>query len=36
MPLPQLFGSVFLSTTVSAVVLALLTPPIKRLMVGVK
>ena len=36
MPLPQLFGSVFLSTTLSAVVLALLTPPIKRLMAGVK
>jgi proton-dependent oligopeptide transporter, POT family len=36
MPLPQLFGAVFLSTTLSAVVLALLTPPIKRLMAGVK
>jgi POT family proton-dependent oligopeptide transporter len=35
MPLPQLFGAVFLSTTVSAVVLALLTPSIKRLMAGV-
>jgi proton-dependent oligopeptide transporter, POT family len=36
MPLPQLFGAVCLSTTLSAVVLALLTPPIKRLMAGVK
>ena len=36
MPLPPLFGAVFLSTTVSAVLLALLTPPIKRLMAGVK
>ncbi len=36
MPLPQLFGAVFLSTTLSGVVLALLTRPIKRLMAGVK
>jgi len=36
MPLPQLFGAVFLSTTLSGVVLALLTPPIKRLMAGVR
>jgi POT family proton-dependent oligopeptide transporter len=36
MPLPQLFGAVCLSTTLSAVVLALLTRPIKRLMAGVK
>ena len=36
MPLPQLFGAVFLSTTLSAAALALLTPPIKRLMAGVK
>jgi POT family proton-dependent oligopeptide transporter len=36
MPLPQLFGAVFLSTTVSAALLALLTPPIKRLMAGVR
>ncbi|HEY2946277.1 MAG TPA: peptide MFS transporter [Vicinamibacteria bacterium] len=36
MPLPQLFGAVFLSTTLSAVVLAMLTPPIKRLMAGVR
>ena len=35
MPLPQLFGAVALSTTVSAVLLALLTPSIKRLMAGV-
>jgi POT family proton-dependent oligopeptide transporter len=35
MPLPQLFGAVFLTTTLSAVVLAVLTPPIKRLMSGV-
>jgi len=35
MPLPQLFGAVFLATTLSAVLLALLTPPIKRLMAGV-
>jgi len=36
MPLPQLFGAVFLSTTVSAALLALLTPSIKRLMAGVR
>jgi proton-dependent oligopeptide transporter, POT family len=35
MPLPQLFGAVFLATTLSAVLLAMLTPPIKRLMAGV-
>ncbi|PYQ13400.1 MAG: MFS transporter [Acidobacteria bacterium] len=35
MPLPRLFGAVFLTTTLSAVVLAVLTPPIKRLMAGV-
>ena len=35
MPLPQLFGAVFLTTTLSAVVLALVTPSIKRLMAGV-
>jgi POT family proton-dependent oligopeptide transporter len=35
-PLPKLFGAVFVTTTVSAVLLALLTPPIKRLMAGVK
>jgi POT family proton-dependent oligopeptide transporter len=35
MPLPQLFGAVFLTTTVSAVLLALLTRPIKKLMAGV-
>jgi len=35
MPLPQLFGAVFLSTTLSAVLLALLTRPIKKLMAGV-
>jgi POT family proton-dependent oligopeptide transporter len=35
MPLPQLFGAVFLTTTLSGVVLALVTPSIKRLMAGV-
>jgi len=35
MPLPQLFGAVLLTTTLSAVVLALVTPSIKRLMAGV-
>jgi len=36
MPLPQLFGAVFLTTTLSAVLLALVTPSIKRLMAGVR
>jgi proton-dependent oligopeptide transporter, POT family len=36
LPLPQLFGSVFLTTTVSALVLALLVRPISRLMSGVR
>jgi proton-dependent oligopeptide transporter, POT family len=35
MPLPQLFGAVFLTTTASGVVLVLLIPPIKKLMSGV-
>jgi proton-dependent oligopeptide transporter, POT family len=35
LPLPQLFGSVFLTTTVAAVVLALMVKPIRRLMGGV-
>jgi len=35
MPLPQLFGAVFLTTMASAVLLALLTRPIKGLMAGV-
>jgi POT family proton-dependent oligopeptide transporter len=35
-PLPKLFGAVFLTTTLSAVLLAFLTPPIRRLMGGVK
>jgi POT family proton-dependent oligopeptide transporter len=34
-PLPKLFGAVFLTTTVSAVILALLVKPIRRLMSGV-
>jgi POT family proton-dependent oligopeptide transporter len=34
-PLPSLFGAVFLTTTASAVVLALLVRPIRRLMSGV-
>src|SRR5262245_28410689 len=34
-PLPQLFGAVFLTTTASAVVLALLVPRIRKLMSGV-
>jgi POT family proton-dependent oligopeptide transporter len=35
MPLPKLFGAVFLTTAVSALVLALLVKPIRRLMSGV-
>jgi len=35
MPLPRLFGAVFLTTMASAVLLALVTRPIKRLMAGV-
>jgi hypothetical protein len=34
-PLPQLFGAVFLTTTVSAVILMFLVRPIKSLMSGV-
>jgi POT family proton-dependent oligopeptide transporter len=34
-PLPQLFGAVFLTTAFSALVLALLSKPIRRLMSGV-
>ncbi len=34
-PLPRLFGAVFLTTAVSALVLALLVKPIRRLMSGV-
>jgi proton-dependent oligopeptide transporter, POT family len=34
-PLPRLFGTVFLTTTVAAVVLMLLVKPIRRLMSGV-
>jgi len=34
-PLPQLFGAVFLTSAVSALVLALLSKPIRRLMSGV-
>ena len=34
-PLPQLFGAVFLTTTASAVALALLVKPIRKLMSGV-
>ena len=34
-PLPKLFGIVFLTTAVSALVLALLVKPIRRLMSGV-
>jgi POT family proton-dependent oligopeptide transporter len=34
-PLPSLFGAVFLTTTVAAVVLAVLVRPIRRLMSGV-
>ena len=34
-PLPQLFGAVFLTTAASALVLALLVKPIRRLMSGV-
>ena len=34
-PLPQLFGAVFLTTAFSAIVLALLSKPIRRLMSGV-
>ena len=34
-PLPRLFGAVFLTAAVSAVVLALLVKPIRRLMSGV-
>jgi POT family proton-dependent oligopeptide transporter len=36
LPLPQLFGSVFLTTAGSALVLALLVRPISRLMSGVR
>ncbi|HEY5908675.1 MAG TPA: peptide MFS transporter [Vicinamibacteria bacterium] len=36
LPLPQLFGSVFLATAGSALLLALLTKPIKNLMSGVR
>jgi len=36
LPVPQLFGSVFLATAVSALVLALLAKPIKGLMGGVR
>jgi POT family proton-dependent oligopeptide transporter len=35
LPLPQIFGAVFLTTTASAVVLALLVKPIRNLMGGV-
>lgn len=35
MPLPRLFGAVFLTTAASALVLALLVKPIRRLMSGV-
>jgi POT family proton-dependent oligopeptide transporter len=35
MPLPRLFGAVFLTTAVSALILALLVKPIRRLMSGV-
>jgi proton-dependent oligopeptide transporter, POT family len=35
LPLPQLFGSVFLTTTVAAVVVALMVKPIRRMMGGV-
>lgn len=35
LPLPQLFGSVFVTTSVAAVVLVLLIKPIRRLMSGV-
>jgi POT family proton-dependent oligopeptide transporter len=34
-PLPRLFGAVFLTTTLAAVVLALLVRPIRGLMSGV-
>jgi proton-dependent oligopeptide transporter, POT family len=36
LPLPQLFGAVALTTIASAVILAVLVPPIKRLMGGVR
>jgi POT family proton-dependent oligopeptide transporter len=36
LPLPQLFGAVFLATAGSALLLALLTKPIKGLMSGVR
>jgi len=35
LPLPQLFGAVFLTTTASALLLALLVKPIRGLMGGV-
>ena len=34
-PLPQLFGAVFLTALASAIVLALLVKPIRKLMSGV-
>jgi len=35
LPLPQLFGALFLATALSALILALLIRPIRRLMGGV-
>jgi len=36
LPLPDLFGAVALATFVAAAILLALTPPIKRLMGGVR
>jgi hypothetical protein len=36
LPLPGLFGAVALTTFVAAAILLVLTPPIKRLMGGVR